>query len=154
MVNSTASDCGPRTSTDEPLGLLMIKASARVRKVYARALGGLGLTLREYSILLALRQFGPSNQRILAGRVDVDPSELVACLDRLTHAGRVRRSRDALDRRRHIVSITRIGLATIDLTDSRLADVNASMFGDEHVAEQLHRGLFAFLESGDASGLY
>lgn len=147
MIHSSVTEAAPGDpARTPPLGLLIIRASHRVRREYVRALTSIGTTLRDYTVLFALRQSGPSSQRTLARRAAIDPSELVACLDGLSRTGLVRRSRDPADRRRHIVSMTRDGMELLDRADARLTAVNTAIAGDERTAHELHRVLCTVLD--------
>lgn len=144
MIHSSLAEAAPGSPTDTtPLGLLIIRTSHRLRREYVRALKSIGMTLRDYSVLLALRVSGPASQRTLARRAAVDPSELVACLDGLSRTGLIHRSRDPIDRRRQIVTMTWDGLEQLDRADTHLTAVNTKIFGNGRAAVELHRALIA-----------
>ncbi|HET6510156.1 MAG TPA: MarR family winged helix-turn-helix transcriptional regulator [Baekduia sp.] len=107
----------PETRFTQP-GFLLNKVGFVARRWIADALAPLGLNGREAEILLRLRATGPLSQRQLIDQLAVDPSNLVTMLNRLEAAGLLERTRDAADRRRHIVSITAAGRAKRDAVDA------------------------------------
>jgi MarR family transcriptional regulator, lower aerobic nicotinate degradation pathway regulator len=109
-------------------GFLLNKVGFVARRWLHEALAPLGLNGREAEILLRLRAAdGGLTQAQLGGRLHSDPSNLVTMLNKLEAAGLVARTRDAADRRRHIVTITRAGLrkraaadAAVEAVEDRL----------------------------------
>jgi DNA-binding MarR family transcriptional regulator len=85
----------------------------RGRRDIEDALAADGLSLRDYLVLVwidALR--GPSQQEI-ADRVGIDRSDFVKLLDQLQERELIGRERDPADRRRHVLSLTQGGRATL-----------------------------------------
>lgn len=113
-------------------GFLLNKVGFVARRWIAEALAPLGLNGREAEILLRLRAAGDGlTQGELCEQLDVDPSNLVTMLNKLEGAGLLERTRDAADRRRHIVTITAAG-------QERRAEADAAV---EAVEERLLDGL-------------
>ena len=77
------------------------KAIARVEEA--------GYELYDYSVLAILAEGARETQATIADALQVDPSRLVALLDKLETRDLIVRQRDPLDRRRHVVSITPAG---------------------------------------------
>ena len=67
------------------------------------------LSPRQFHLLGLLHDRGALTQRELGTLMDVDPSILVTLLNPLEADGYLSRERDADDRRRHVVTITRRG---------------------------------------------
>lgn len=78
---------------------------------FSDALAEHGLSLPHNAILTALADFGPLAQHELADRLDIQRSHLVGYLDGLEDRGLAQRTRDAEDRRRQIVTLTKTGRA-------------------------------------------
>jgi len=75
-------------------------------------LTGRGLTLADYAVIEAVAHRATS-QREIATAAGYDPSDIVATLDRLQDRGMISREPDPNDRRRHVVTLTRRGQATL-----------------------------------------
>jgi MarR family transcriptional regulator, lower aerobic nicotinate degradation pathway regulator len=65
-----------------------------------------GYELYDYSVLAILAEDARETQATIADTIQVDPSRLVALLDKLEKRELIVRQRDPHDRRRHVVSIT------------------------------------------------
>ena len=68
-----------------------------------------GPRLPQLMVLACLDEFGPQSQRDLSRRLGLDPSDMVAVIDRLEAEGHAVRERDLADRRRHAVATTPAG---------------------------------------------
>jgi DNA-binding MarR family transcriptional regulator len=75
----------------------------------------------------------------------LDPTNLVAILNELEQRGYARRRRDPLDRRRHIVEISKKGLAVIDKVTAAMDSVEDDLLAgfDTGEREQVARLLTA-----------
>ena len=92
------------------LALLGQQAMRRLRKAHIEH----NLAPRQFHVLGLLHDRGALTQRELGTLMDVDPSILVTLLNPLEADGYLSRVRDADDRRRHIVTITRRGEQQLD----------------------------------------
>src|SRR5881296_3701276 len=110
--------------------LLMIKLGRITMHRFTEALEPFGIRPRHVAALIELRDRGELTQQSLCGQLHLDPTNLVAILNELEERGYARRRRDPQDRRRHIVEITKKGLAV-------LGKVSEAMDG---VEEDLLRG--------------
>ena len=91
----------------EQEAFLMIQLLRAMRRAAERSPDG--PRLPQYMVLACLEEFGPASQREIAARLRLDPSDLVAIVDRLEDEGLARRERDAADRRRYALELTDAG---------------------------------------------
>jgi DNA-binding MarR family transcriptional regulator len=92
----------------------------------AGALTPIGLRERHLGTLLALRA-GPQTQQSLGEALSIDAAQLVGLLNDLESEQLVRRRRDPDDRRRHIVEISGLGRARLEVTDRAMAQIDAKL---------------------------
>jgi DNA-binding MarR family transcriptional regulator len=95
----------------ESIGYLLRDTSRLMLRVTAARVGAYGLTLTQYFLLRQLWEADGQTQRQLARQLAVPESALAALLGGLEEAGFVARERDAEDRRRVEVRVTRAGKA-------------------------------------------
>jgi DNA-binding MarR family transcriptional regulator len=114
------------------------------KPAYARleaALAEIGLSVRIYQILAILDEFGGLSQQQVADRMLIDRSDMVRVLDRLEELGYVVRVRDAVDRRRHVLTMTPVGQDAMMRAEPVVGRVNDETFarlsGEER--QTLHR---------------
>jgi len=69
----------------------------------------LGLRWRHFMALSNLTDRSPIPQQLLCESIFVDPNNCVLLLNELESLGYVERTRDAADRRRHLVALTPLG---------------------------------------------
>jgi DNA-binding MarR family transcriptional regulator len=98
------------TSEGLLLALLGQQAMRRLRAAHTEH----KLSPRQFHLLGLLHDRGALTQRELGTLMDVDPSILVTLLNPLEADGYLSRERDADDRRRHVVTITRRGEQQLD----------------------------------------
>jgi MarR family transcriptional regulator, lower aerobic nicotinate degradation pathway regulator len=113
-------------------GFLLNKVGFVARRWIHEALAPLDLNGREAEILLRLRAAADGEgltQAQLGELLHSDPSNLVTMLNKLEAAGLVARTRDAADRRRHIVTITRAGLRKRAAADAAVEAVEDRLLG-------------------------
>jgi DNA-binding MarR family transcriptional regulator len=113
VTKDTRESTPPGIATRWPT-LLMIKLGRIVMHRFTEALEPYGLRPRHVAALIELRESGQLTQQSLCGQLHLDPTNLVGILNELEDRGYVRRTRDPEDRRRHIVEVTKKGLAVID----------------------------------------
>ena len=99
-------------ATSEGLLLALVgqQAMHRLRAAHTEH----NLSPRQFHLHGLLHDHGPLTQSALRKRMDVDPSILVALLNPLDADGLISRKRDATDRRRHSVTLTRRGQQQLD----------------------------------------
>jgi MarR family transcriptional regulator, transcriptional regulator for hemolysin len=94
-----------------PIGLRLSQVSRTVSRAFDEALDGAGGTLPVWLILLNLKIHKPANQRKLAEKVGVREATLTHHLNAMDADGLVTRTRDAANRRVHVVELTGAGEA-------------------------------------------
>jgi DNA-binding MarR family transcriptional regulator len=102
---------------------LLSRANARSQALLAAAFAAEGVRGYHFRLLAALEQYGPASQAQLGRNTGIDRSDVVAALDELVGNGLARRQRDADDRRRNIVTITKRGIATLQRLDAVLDEI-------------------------------
>ncbi len=101
--------------------LLLGQVGAILGEIGDDRLAPAGLNARDYQILAVLDVDGPGSQHELAELIGKVPGVVVGAIDDMEKRGLVARERDALDRRRSRVVLTRKGRAALTKAD-RLAD--------------------------------
>ena len=94
-----------------PIGLRLNQAARTVGRAFEAALEEAGGTLPTWLILLNLKIRQPPNQRELAEAVGIREATLTYHLNALDTRGLVTRTRDAANRRIHVVELTEAGEA-------------------------------------------
>src|SRR3954467_3369856 len=94
--------------------LLMIKLGRITQHRFTEALEPFGIRPRHVAALIELRDRGELTQQSLCVQLHLDPTNLVAILNELEDRGYATRRRDPEDRRRHLVEISKKGLAVIE----------------------------------------
>ena len=120
-------------------GLLLGKLGRAAYNGFTDALRPIGLTPHHLGTLYVLRG-GSMSQQALIEAVGVDPSKLVGVLNDLEADGLVRRRRDPVDRRRHIVEIS--------------AEGESKMRAAEQAVRALDERLLAGLDADDRARLF
>jgi MarR family transcriptional regulator, transcriptional regulator for hemolysin len=94
-----------------PIGLRLSQVARTVSRAFDEALDGAGGTLPVWLILLNLKIYKPANQRKLAEKVGVREATMTHHLNAMDASGLVTRTRDAANRRVHVVELTDAGEA-------------------------------------------
>jgi MarR family transcriptional regulator, transcriptional regulator for hemolysin len=94
-----------------PIGLRLNQVARTVGRAFDDALGEAGGSLPVWLILLNLKIRKPANQRELAEAVGVREATLTHHLNALDARGLITRTRDAGNRRIHVVELTEAGEA-------------------------------------------
>jgi DNA-binding MarR family transcriptional regulator len=114
----------------------MIKLGRITMHRFGEALEPFGLKPRHVAALIELRDSGELTQQSLCGALHLDPTNLVAILNELEERGYARRRRDPSDRRRHIVEISKKGLAVIEKVTEVMDGVEDDLLADFSAAER------------------
>jgi DNA-binding MarR family transcriptional regulator len=100
------------------------------RQVYRRASEDeLGMKLKSFGTLAALRERGATAQQLLAEQLCIDANALVLILNDLEENGFAERRRDTADRRRHIVEMTPKGQAALARAETYIASIEDDVLG-------------------------
>ena len=94
--------------------LLMIKLGRITMHRFTQALEPYGVRPRHVAALIELRDRGELTQQSLCGQLHLDPTNLVTILNELEERGYATRRRDPEDRRRHLVEVSKKGIAVVD----------------------------------------
>jgi DNA-binding MarR family transcriptional regulator len=116
--------------------LLMIKLGRITMHRFAEALEPFGIKPRHVAALIELRDRGNLTQQSLCGALHLDPTNLVAILNELEDGGYAVRRRDPADRRRHIVEVSKKGLAVIDKVTEVMDSVEGDLLADFDSSER------------------
>ena len=103
----------PRIAKQWPM-LLMIKLGRITMHRFTQALEPYGVRPRHVAALIELRDRGELTQQSLCGQLHLDPTNLVTILNELEERGYATRRRDPEDRRRHLVEVSKKGIAVVD----------------------------------------
>jgi DNA-binding MarR family transcriptional regulator len=113
VPKNTGQSAAPGIAQQWPT-LLMIKLGRITMHRFTEALEPFGIRPRHVAALIELRDRGELTQQSLCGQLHLDPTNLVAILNDLERRGYATRRRDPEDRRRHLVEVSKKGLAVID----------------------------------------
>jgi DNA-binding MarR family transcriptional regulator len=114
----------------------MIKLGRITTHRFTEALEPFGVRPRHVAALIELRDHGELSQQSLCGRLHVDPTNLVAILNELEQRGFATRRRNPQDRRRHIVEVSKKGLAVIEKSSKVMDEVEEELLQGLEPAER------------------
>jgi DNA-binding MarR family transcriptional regulator len=118
--------------------LLMIKLGRITLHRFTEALEPFGIRPRHVAALIELRDHGELTQQSLCGQLHLDPTNLVAILNELEQRGYATRRRDPEDRRRHLVEVSKKGLAVIEKVSEVMDGVEDDLLDGLEPAERDH----------------
>ncbi|MHA7153476.1 MarR family winged helix-turn-helix transcriptional regulator [Arthrobacter sp. TMN-50] len=110
-----------------PTGRLLTTAARLVEHAWNERLGSLGVTHAGVIAMGVLAGQGPMTQAHLAQIVRVQAQTMGKTLSRLETRGHVSRTRNDLDRRSHMVSITDVGRTVLE----QAKDIERTLITDE-----------------------
>jgi DNA-binding MarR family transcriptional regulator len=139
VTKSTRDTAAPGIAREWPT-LLMIKLGRITMHRFTEALEPFGLRPRHVAALIELRDQGELTQQALCGHLHLDPTNLVAILNDLEQRGYATRRRDPADRRRHIVEVSKKGIAVIDRVSAAMDRVEEDLLAGLEPAERERLG--------------
>src|SRR5947209_16192738 len=116
--------------------LLMIKLGRITMHRFTEALEPFGIRPRHVADLIELRDHGELTQQSLCEELHLDPTNLVAILNELEQRGYATRRRDPEDRRRHLVEVSKKGIAVIDKVSEVMDGVEDELLDGFEPAER------------------
>lgn len=130
-------------------GYLLARLGGESRGLWARMLAERDLTPHHFGVLTALEHLGEAPQHRLAALIGVDARNAVGVIDGLSQRGLLQRQPDPDDRRKHRISLTTKGEATV--AELRVAGtaIEDEMFCGLSVADRdrLHRLLLKLFDA-------
>ncbi|GAA3821217.1 MarR family winged helix-turn-helix transcriptional regulator [Cellulomonas soli] len=112
-----------RHLTSWRLGLV----NRRAHDLVAARLGAEGVTGRQYRLLAALAEAGPSSQAQLADRAGLDRADVVDAVTALLRRELLDRAGDPTDRRRNVITSTDAGLTLLARLDAEVAEAQRDL---------------------------
>ena len=135
---------------DDQLCFLVYRLHRGITDLYRPVLAELGLTYPQYLVMLVLWESSPISVRDLGARLHLDSGTLSPLLKRLESAGLITRTRDAVDERSVLVSVTASGRSLARRACAVPSAVLGSMTGSAADARGLHDLLSGLVSSVDA----
>jgi DNA-binding MarR family transcriptional regulator len=135
VLNDTRQSTPPGIAKQWPT-LLMIKLGRITAHRFTEALEPFGIRPRHVAALIELRDRGELTQQSLCGQMHLDPTNLVAILNDLEQQGYATRRRDPEDRRRHLVEVSKTGIAVIEKVSEVMDRVEADLLDGFEPAER------------------
>jgi DNA-binding MarR family transcriptional regulator len=135
VTKDTRESTPPAIAKQWPM-LLIIKLGRITLHRFTEALAPFGIRPRHVAALIELRDHERITQQSLCGQLHLDPTNLVAILNDLEQRGYARRRRDPEDRRRHIVEVSKKGLAVIEKVSEVMDGVEADLLEGFEPAER------------------
>ncbi|MEA2421594.1 MAG: MarR family transcriptional regulator, transcriptional regulator for hemolysin [Thermoleophilaceae bacterium] len=139
MTTDTRESAPPGIAKQWPT-LLLIKLGRITMHRFTEALEPFGIRPRHVAALIELRDRGELTQQSLCGQLHLDPTNLVAILNELEDRGYATRRRDPEDRRRHLVEVSKKGIAVIEKVSEVMDGVEADLLNGVEAAEREQLG--------------
>src|SRR4030081_2185905 len=135
VSKNTRESAPPGIAQQWPM-LLMIKLGRITMHRFTEALEPFGIRPRHVAALIELRDRGELTQQSLCGQLHLDPTNLVAILNDLEEGGYATRRRDPGDRRRHLVEVSKKGIAVIEKVSEVMDGVEDDLLDGLEPAER------------------
>jgi MarR family transcriptional regulator, lower aerobic nicotinate degradation pathway regulator len=129
---------------------LTAQVAAKGRRLVNASLAQDGARRQHFTVLASLSEQGPASQADLGRRLSIDRSDLHALLTELESDGLVARLRDERDRRRNVVTLTRLGRGALARLGKRIDAAQDALLAPLSTGErrELNRLLQKVLEVG------
>ena len=114
----------------------MIKLGRITMHRFTEALKPFGIRPRHVAALIELRDQGELTQQALCGQLHLDPTNVVAVLNELEKRGYAKRRRDPEDRRRHLVEVSKKGIAVVEKVSEVMDGVEEELLDGLDPAER------------------
>jgi DNA-binding MarR family transcriptional regulator len=115
---------------------LLNQAALPAQRLASEGLGAVGARRSHYSLLAALDEGGPASQAELGRRLGIDRSDMVALVNELADGSLVKRTRDAIDRRRNVITITPAGRRYLGRLDKVVESIQEELVAPLSPAER------------------
>jgi DNA-binding MarR family transcriptional regulator len=96
------------------VGFLIRRAHQRATAIFNRQFAAAGLSAVQFAALVKVRDEGPVSQNHLGRLVHLDPVTIMGVINRLADRDLIRRTPDASDKRRTLLSVTSAGLSLLE----------------------------------------
>jgi DNA-binding MarR family transcriptional regulator len=128
------------TPEQVPMSTLLAGLGRDVTARVRRAMRPLGLGAQEFLVLKQLQLLGRPSQAELADALGIDRSNFAVIAAALSDRGLVERTRDAVDRRRYVMQLSRSGERLLRRTEGAIAAAEEELLAslDQEQREQLY----------------
>jgi DNA-binding MarR family transcriptional regulator len=118
-------------SAEQEASLNLVRTQDHIQVHFARLLDAHGISGPQYNVLRILRGHGGDGvpSHLIGSQMVTRMPDITRLVDRLEHAGLVRRARTAEDRRVVLVSITPAGLDVLARLDKPVLDLHHRLLG-------------------------
>ncbi|MEV8036755.1 MarR family winged helix-turn-helix transcriptional regulator [Streptomyces sp. NPDC086182] len=110
-------------------GYLLHKAGLVLVEDVEKALGAVGMRIRDFFVLAALAGGPELSQQDLSRLLNLDPTTVVTVIDEMERNGHVERRRNPADRRRYNLILTESGREALATADRVATEVESTFFG-------------------------
>src|SRR3954468_9178458 len=135
VAKSTRNSAAPGIAQQWPT-LLLIKLGRITLHRFTEGLEPFGIRPRHVAALIELRDRGELTQQSLCAQLHLDPTNLVAIPNDREGRGFAARRRGPDDRRRHLVQVSKKGLAVIDKVSKAMDGVEDELLEGFDAAER------------------
>ena len=123
-----ASDLARAAADQLPAGFLFPRLGQRAINLFSAALEPFGLRPREFAVLAIVAQAEGCPQQAVSDALSIDSGNLVAVIDSLEQAGRLKRKRHPNDRRRHNLVVTKQGITLLEAARPAVESTQRELF--------------------------